>query len=155
MQLVPQRSLLCTLHAACTVPEHHTASPPLFSQFDDTFQTLSIQHHHYHHITFPAGVDIEAQSPLRRKFSKFLVTALPLSMAGVLAWGFYEPDEQQLGAASSPRQVAVSGESVVNWSATHTAQPRCVGQGQGPEGVHTCSRLRSIVCMWQQRVHGQ
>jgi hypothetical protein len=45
-------------------------------------------------------------------------------MAGVLAWGFYEPDEQKLFGASSPRQVAVSGESVVNWSATHTAQPR-------------------------------
>jgi hypothetical protein len=72
----------------------------------------------------PTGVDIEAQSPLRRKAARFLAAALPLSMAGVLAWGFYEPDEQQLFNASSPRQVAVSGESVVNWSATHTAQPR-------------------------------
>lgn len=78
------------------------------------------------------------------------MTALPLSIAGVLAWGFYEPDEQQFGAASSPRQVAVSGESVVNWSATHTAQPRCVvvvvvGLGACAHMVAT-SRLRSDVC---------
>jgi hypothetical protein len=45
-------------------------------------------------------------------------------MVGVLAWGFANPDDQAIFSAASPRQVAVSGEHVVNWSATHSVTPK-------------------------------
>jgi hypothetical protein len=103
--------------------------------------TCSTWLHTHTTCTLLAGIDIEAQSPLRRRAARFLAAALPLSMAGVLAWGFYEPDEQKLFGASSPRQVAVAGESVVNWSATHTAQPRCVEQMRLCVQGRCCNRV--------------
>jgi len=73
----------------------------------------------------PTGRDIYAPDPpARRAFGKALAVLLPASMAGVLAWGFLNPDDQQIFSATSPRQVPVSGEQIVNWSATHSIQPK-------------------------------
>lgn len=71
------------------------------------------------------GRDIYAPDPpARRAFGKALAFLLPASMAGVLAWGFLNPDDQAMFTATSPRQVPVSGEEVVNWSATHSVKPK-------------------------------
>jgi hypothetical protein len=72
-----------------------------------------------------AGRDIYAPDPpVRRAFGKALALLLPASMAGVLLWGFANPDEQRMFSATSPRQVPVTGEEIVNWSATHSVQPK-------------------------------
>eukprot|EP00879_Flechtneria_rotunda_P029033 GHRR01031288.1.p1 GENE.GHRR01031288.1~~GHRR01031288.1.p1 ORF type:complete len:573 (+),score=173.49 GHRR01031288.1:1186-2904(+) len=64
-----------------------------------------------------------------------LAVLLPSSMAAVLAYGFMNPDDQPLFSAASPRQVPVSGESVVNWSATHAAHPKRYYQPENQEDV--------------------
>eukprot|EP00775_Hariotina_reticulata_P014641 gene14641-14789_t len=85
---------------------------------------------------FAAGRDLEAQSPLRRRVGQLLTVLLPTSMAGVLAWGFLNPDDEPvLGAATSPHQVPVAGETVVNWSATHSSKPRHFYQPETQEDV--------------------
>lgn len=78
-----------------------------------------------HAVPHAGGIDVAAEwSPRRRAFGNALAFLLPASIAGVLAWGFAHPDDQPIGAAATPHQVAVSGEQLVNWSATHSVQPR-------------------------------
>ncbi|KAF8071296.1 hypothetical protein HT031_001379 [Scenedesmus sp. PABB004] len=76
-----------------------------------------------------AGADAEAQSAARR-VGKLLAAALPLSAGGALWW---RSTAQPHGP--SPRQVPASGETVVNWSATHTAQPTRFYQPESQEDV--------------------
>ncbi|KAI8472331.1 MAG: hypothetical protein J3K34DRAFT_212053 [Monoraphidium minutum] len=59
--------------------------------------------------------------------------ALPASMAGVLAWGFASPDDD--GGAASPHQVPARGETIVNWSGTHSVQPRAYYAPESEEDV--------------------
>jgi len=58
-------------------------------------------------MTCATGRDLEAQSPIRRRVGQMLGVLLPASMAGILAWGFLNPDDEPvLGAATSPHQVS-------------------------------------------------
>lgn len=65
-----------------------------------------------------------APSRARIRFGRALALLLPSSIAGVLAWGYSHPDEEGCGEAATPHQVAAAGETLVNWSATHSVQPR-------------------------------
>jgi len=70
------------------------------------------------------GRDLDIVSPTRQRVARILGVALPTALVGVLAWGFWAPDEEPLFQAQSPHQVGVAGETLVNWSATHDVKPR-------------------------------
>ncbi|GBF99677.1 L-galactono-1,4-lactone dehydrogenase [Raphidocelis subcapitata] len=81
----------------------------------------------------PGGKDIEYQSPARQTFGRVMGLVLPVSMGGVLAWGFLAPDDDV--AAKSPHQVPSRGETVVNWSGTHSVQPKAFYSPESEEDV--------------------
>jgi hypothetical protein len=98
---------------------------PAASAFIVVLSWLMNLHHPPFTSVHAAGRDIYAPDPpVRRAFGKALALLLPASMAGVLLWGFANPDEQRMFSATSPRQVPVTGEEIVNWSATHSVQPK-------------------------------
>lgn len=71
------------------------------------------------------GVDITVESAGRQRFRHVMTWIIPPTLAGVLAWGFLQPDEQPLfSTGSSSHKGPVKGETLVNWSGTHTSKPK-------------------------------
>ena len=71
----------------------------------------------------PGGRDIEYMSPARRAFSRVMGLALPAGLLGVVAWGFLSPDGGSDGLGGGAAPAPATGETVTNWSGTHSATP--------------------------------